>query len=598
MFLTHFLTCLIVSSFSIAVILLTKKIFQRNLSARWHYNIWYLLFVALLIPFIPKPLLSFGSAFPLDALHSGNWLGGLEAIAESPAQEKANWLNDFAVSVDRATPAYLDHLVVIIWVAGMLLFTVPAIHAVLKMEKIKKSTSRIQNPDLLRLLDECKQRIQLSGELIVGESPLVQSPMMFGLRRTYIVFPLGFQEWLSQNEIRYVLLHELSHSKNKDNLSNFLIVLFQLLYWFSPLVWIAFREMRVDREIACDSDVLQTLDERSHVEYGHTIIHFVGKVSKQKRFVLESEIGSSKEQLKRRIQKIATFQMDSTQLRTKSIAVFILAGAIVISQIPLVTAIASDNMSYPFHGDNADYEDLASFFAGYDGSFVMYDQKADRYSIYNKQQSESRVSPDSTYKIYSALFALESHVITNDHSTLAWSGVPSPYAEWNRDQTLNTAMKSSVNWYFQELDQATGIDHLQAYLSKIGYGNENVSGGVDSFWMESSLKISPVEQVLLLRSFYFNQFGFQKPNIQTVKNAIALEEKDGALLSGKTGTGAVNHKETNGWFVGYVETKGNTYFFATNIQGKEHSSGSKAAEITLSILKEKGIYESPRRVNR
>jgi bla regulator protein BlaR1 len=159
-------------------------------------------------------------------------------------------------------------------------------------------------------------------------------------------------------------------------------------------------------------------------------------------------------------------------------------------------------------------------------------------------------------------------------------------------------MKSSVNWYFQELDQATGIDHLQAYLSQIGYGNENVSGGVDSFWMESSLKISPVEQVLLLRSFYFNQFGFQEPNIQTVKNAIALEEKDGALLSGKTGTGAVNHKETNGWFIGYVEAKGNMYFFATNIQGKDHSSGSKAAEITLSILKEKGIYESPRRVNR
>lgn len=587
---TQFITCLIVSTFSVTVILLTKKIFQRNLSVRWHYNIWYLLFVALLIPFIPKQLLSFGNAFPLSTFHSDSWLSPLEAIAESPAQGDANWLNDFAVSVDRATPAYFDHLIVMIWVAGILLFTVPAMHAWLKIEKIKKSTSRIKNPDMLQLLEECKQRVQLSGELIVGESAFVQSPMMFGLRRTYIVFPIGFQEWLSQSEIRYVLLHELIHSKNKDNLSNFLIVVFQLLYWFSPLVWIAFREMRVDREIACDSDVLQTLDERSHIEYGHTIIHFVGKVSKQKKFVFESEMVSSKEQLKRRIQKIATFQIESTQLRTKSIAIFILAGAIVASQIPLVTAIAIDNTKFQFHSDNADYEDLGSFFAGYDGSFVLYDQKADRYSIFNKQKSESRVSPDSTYKIYSALFALESHVITDEHSTLAWNGVQYPYEEWNRNHTLSTAMKNSVNWYFQELDKGTGTDHLQTYLSQIGYGNENVSGGIDRFWMESSLKISPVEQVLLLRSFYSNQFVFQENNIQTVKDALKLEEKEGALLSGKTGTGAVNGKETNGWFIGYVETKGNTYFFATNIQGKDHSTGSKAAEITLSILKEKEIY--------
>lgn len=52
----------------------------------------------------------------------------------------------------------------------------------------------------------------------------------------------------------------------------------------------------------------------------------------------------------------------------------------------------------------------------------------------------------------------------------------------------------------------------------------------------------------------------------------------------------MNGKNINGWFIGYVETKNNTYFFATNIQNEDDSSGSKAGEITLSILKDLGIY--------
>jgi bla regulator protein BlaR1 len=151
-------------------------------------------------------------------------------------------------------------------------------------------------------------------------------------------------------------------------------------------------------------------------------------------------------------------------------------------------------------------------------------------------------------------------------------------------------MESSVNWYFQELDDRIGQDRLQAYLQQIGYGNENLSGGATPYWLESSLLISPVEQVNLLKALYTNQFGFQETHVETVKDAIRLAEKDGKVLSGKTGTGSVNNQNINGWFIGYVEDSGNTYFFATNIQSKGTSNGSTAAEITLSILRDKGIY--------
>ena len=236
------------------------------------------------------------------------------------------------------------------------------------------------------------------------------------------------------------------------------------------------------------------------------------------------------------------------------------------------------------------HEDLNDYFVGYDGSFVLYDMKADEYRIYNKDKSTLRVSPNSTYKIYSALIGLESHVITSDHSIMKWNGMKYPYESWNSDQNLSTAMRNSVTWYFQELDQRIPQDTIQAYLEQMDYGNEDLSGG-SNYWLESSLKISPVEQVQLLSAFYTNQFGFKDKNIQTVKDSLALEVNDGSRLFGKTGTGNVNGKNINGWFIGYVETKDNTYFFATNLLNKDHSYGSKAAEITLSILRDKGIYK-------
>ncbi len=108
--------------------------------------------------------------------------------------------------------------------------------------------------------------------------------------------------------------------------------------------------------------------------------------------------------------------------------------------------------------------------------------------------------------------------------------------------------------------------------------------------MESSLLISPVEQVQLLKDFYTNDTIFSSENVDTIKRIVKLSEKNGAILSDKTGTGTVNGKGINGWFIGYVEKDGHTYIFATNIQDKRSASGSIAAKRTLSILSDKNIY--------
>jgi len=151
-------------------------------------------------------------------------------------------------------------------------------------------------------------------------------------------------------------------------------------------------------------------------------------------------------------------------------------------------------------------------------------------------------------------------------------------------------MQDSVNWYFQELDKRAGTEAMKEFYAGLGYGNQDFSNDSSSLWLGSSLKISAIEQVELLRKLYHNEYHFSPENIQAVQNSIKLEEKPGGTLYGKTGTGNIDGENRNGWFIGYVETAQNTYFFATNIHSEANAGGQAASSITLEILREWGIF--------
>ncbi|MBR7794786.1 MAG: BlaR1 family beta-lactam sensor/signal transducer [Bacillota bacterium] len=585
----HFMISFMVSSFTVVVITLIRKLFKNQLSAKWRYHLWFLLLFALTLPFIPTHYLHVGNYLSMDGKQA-NQTPSSTTLAEEP-QAEVNWMQDFSVSVNRMDLTALNEILVVIWILGMLLFTALTIHSWLKLKKIKRATYSIGNNEILSLFEQCKQRLNVTKQINIGISPLVKSPMTFGLFKTYIVLPSHFEKWLSMEEIKYILLHELNHYKYKDIAINYLVVMYQIVYWFNPFVWFAFKEMRLDREIACDIAVLKLLDKQKYRVYGNTIINFVDKNSQSREhFILTNQLNGSKRQIKRRIESIASYTTESKLLKLKSLAIFMLVGLFVTSQIPIISATTAEDNHHKFKHERTIYEDLSNYFVGYEGSFVLYSIQDETYRIYNEEKSTLRVSPNSTYKIYSALFGLESNVITNENSTLKWNGMQYPYDSWNQDQNLTTAMKNSVSWYFQRLDQHVSKDNIQAYLKTINYGNKDISAGLSNYWLESSLKVSPIEQVNALKDFYTNKYGFKDKNIQTVKDAIKLEEKDGMILSGKTGTGSVNGKNISGWFIGYVETEADTFFFATNIQNEASSYGSKAAEITLSILRDKDIY--------
>ena len=113
---------------------------------------------------------------------------------------------------------------------------------------------------------------------------------------------------------------------------------------------------------------------------------------------------------------------------------------------------------------------------------------------------------NSTYKIYDALLGLESGIITPEDSDMTWNGEDYPFDAWEANQTLSSAMKNSVNWYFQSIDSQLGFHSVKSFLQKIQYGNQQTGSDIDLYWTDLSLKISPIEQVNLLKKSMTTSF--------------------------------------------------------------------------------------------
>ena len=142
--------------------------------------------------------------------------------------------------------------------------------------------------------------------------------------------------------------------------------------------------------------------------------------------------------------------------------------------------------------------DLARRFtdAGTEGTFVGY--KVEDYLVIasdNDRSGEAKL-PASTFKIPNSLIALETGVVGDpDKDVFKWDGVTRSIEAWNRDHTLRSAIAASAVPVYQEIARRIGSERMQKYLDLFEYGNRDIGGGIDQFWLTGDLRIDPVQQV-------------------------------------------------------------------------------------------------------
>ena len=591
----RFFLCNIFICIIIGFLIIVKRAFKNYLTSRMQFNLWFLLLGILAVPFVPFRPASFTQILALlgawkNALSSGK--GTItEGVLNPNTSGAVNQMNDFALSVSRETPSIIGLILCGIWLVGILAMILLVIKSVSRLNTMKKSALPLQNKTVRILYQNCLREMKIKRNIPVYSTAFLKSPVIVGLLNPRIYLPIHLISDFNATDMRYMLLHELQHYRHKDALASYLMNFFGVLYWYNPCVWYALKEMRNEREVACDTSVLKLLDECDYEDYGNTLINFAEKVSLTP-FPFAAGISGNMKQMQQRIANISSYKKPSAFRKLKGFTAFVTIGVILSGFAPMLSTYASEQNRYQWNipSDKVSTIDLSAWFSGYEGSFVLYDLNGDTWKVYDMEQATLRTAPNSTYKIYDALFGLEEDVIAPDDSFMAWDGTAHPFEAWNGNQDLLSAMQSSVNWYFEEIDMKIGSSAIQDYIRKIGYGNEIVNANLSTYWMQGTLKISPVEQVELLTSLHNNRFDFAPENINAVKNSICLFSSEDKNFYGKTGTGRVDGQDVNGWFVGLLETAGNTYFFATNIQAAENATGGKASEISLSILSHMGIW--------
>jgi beta-lactamase class D len=234
-----------------------------------------------------------------------------------------------------------------------------------------------------------------------------------------------------------------------------------------------------------------------------------------------------------------------------------------------------------------------------EGSFALYDLNAGKYILYNERQFKEPFIPASTFKICNSLIGLETGVITDENFVIPWDSV-CRNADWDKDHTLKTAFQTSAVWYYQELARRVGGEKMKYWLDKTSFGNADTSGGIDKFWLTGGLRVTHEQQIDFLKRLHDNKLPFSQRAMDIVKRIMIQKDTISYTLRAKTGWSRQSGKEI-GWYVGYIETKGNVYYFSNCVQlpSELMSQEEQAAKfvssrkaITLAILHELKIMEA------
>jgi len=228
-----------------------------------------------------------------------------------------------------------------------------------------------------------------------------------------------------------------------------------------------------------------------------------------------------------------------------------------------------------------------------DGCFTMLNNKDGSVMVYNMTLDTMRFTPASSFKIVNSLIALETGIAPNDSLVIPWDGVKRWRPEWNKSMNMREAFKTSNVGYYQEIARRIGMDTMKNWIDSLGYGNKNIGQYVDSFWLNNDLKISPDEQLGLMKRLYFDQLPFRKSVMETVKNMMIQEDNTLYKLSYKTGWGFDEQKNNIGWIVGYIEENRHVYFFVTLVKSPDPKIDMTKVrlDITKDILKELGFLQ-------
>lgn len=363
----------VTTSILIGLILIFRKFTKGKLGVKFNYALWFLILLRLMIFKLPESNFSIFNF--LNKLGNMSWLvfnkkipsGDIlqQGISKSSVISNHNVILRSISSMDFSNndvmTSSLSSITILsfIWLIGVL---VTIIYIFLVYKKLRKRiyTENISNnTEFLTILNQCKNIMQIKKNVLIVETSIIKTPALFGYFKPIILIPKNIQDIISTDKLRYVFFHELSHLKRKDVITNWIITLLKVVYWFNPVVQYGLEKMKEDMEICCDSLALSYTKDEEVKEYGFTIINMIDHFSNSIPLIGTTSIVNNKSEVRRRIIMIKLFDKKAYRFSAMAVASLLIIGGIVLTDAKAAPVFNSNNngavnvdkTDYPFVND-------------------------------------------------------------------------------------------------------------------------------------------------------------------------------------------------------------------------------------------------------
>ena len=354
----------LIASVVTCLILLIQKMLGGKLGPRWCHALWLVLLIRMVLPWAPSSRVSLLNLIPSwdrqiqreqsseSAEQQGpSQVGQISGTAEAITAQKSE--SDVTIQ-KRVIPepgaiadiqiesqpwlVSIRPVLPVLWLAGAIVIGAYLLMSNFALWRIVKQDSPLVNQSMLELFEECKTQMGVQSLVVVVPSNQIRSPALFGFIRPRLLLPLEMLDNATQEEMRYVFLHELAHLRRHDIYFGWLTSLLQVLHWFNPLIWFAFYRMRSDRELACDALVLACTQKEESQKYGQAIVSLVRRFSRSRPLPAMAGIIENKSQLKRRIAMITQFRNNSYRWSPLAVILVIILACISLPNAKLTRA--------------------------------------------------------------------------------------------------------------------------------------------------------------------------------------------------------------------------------------------------------------------
>lgn len=473
----------LMSTILVFIILTFKKIFGNKVKPSWHYLLWFILILRLILPWVPESSLSLFNILNFEQ-HTAiiqtttpeehsiqvkivNPGTNVTELSKSNNQEGRSIS---AAQVNQSSEGYVQNFTInlkilyFIWLSVALIIGLCILLNSLIFEIKFKKHNEIVKREVFNIFLECKYKLNIYRNIPVIETPCVKSPTLVGFIYPRLLLPIDVLNIITVEQLNYVFLHELVHYKRKDIGVNLLISIILMFHWFNPVLWYAFYNMKEDQEISCDSLAISYINNGEIKEYALTLIKFLENFSMVSNLPATAGIGGgTKPQIVKRIGMIKSHKKYSLKWSAMGLVLIILLSMISLTN-PKAGLLA--NKALASKPDNSAHEKQAV--SNWLSNYSYRPRSQDEKSIANIITRYLNDVGNTNYRTVTGREGLEYLISGRQTQESAW--IENTLSAFKKDKLIYKIDDVDIDFIFIHSDEATAC--LTGKISRISESND------------------------------------------------------------------------------------------------------------------------------